>query len=106
MTIQKLLETRDNLQAKIDGLIAIGKTKDLIILQKELDNIERIIVKSTNGNSKEAYEYYGFTNTPVRCPSCRMKNRNQEIIRCRTNRNEALKRFPTETDEEYLSRHK
>lgn len=72
--IRFLFQKRDDLQDQIMKLNEKGESYSAKVLEQEFNILERHIIALSNGNSQEAYNFLGFTNDPVRCPECKIKN--------------------------------
>lgn len=76
---REVLKERDLLQEKIKSLTDSGQISDAQNLQREFNNLEDMIIKLSNGNSQEAYDFRGFTHEPARCPECRRKEKAMRV---------------------------
>ncbi len=77
----EIFEKRNSLQEKIASLTEKGKLSEAKRLQEEFSKLEDMIIRLSNGNSQEAYNFRGFTNDPARCPKCRKKSKEEESKR-------------------------
>lgn len=72
---EDLLRIRNELDDLLEHLNNQGKNIESIIIEERLNRYERILVDSTDGNTVEAYNYFGLMYYPERCPDCRKKIR-------------------------------
>lgn len=74
-----LFEKRNELLEYYKVLVDNNKRDEANKVMECLFICEKLIVDSTDGNSFEAYKYYGFEQFSIRCPSCREKIKSMKI---------------------------
>lgn len=74
--VWNLFQLKKKLELTINDSYNSEYKKKLRSVQKE---IEEIIIKLSDGNSQEAYDFYGINELPSLCSDCRKKKKDKEI---------------------------